>query len=609
MRLLSLCSSICLWLAVCLPTAAQVTPNGAQIYAEHCARCHETSLPRMPTREQLRGYSPENIENALSSFAMRAEAEALTPAERRAVTEYVAGLPAGSYKAPLELIPASAYCSKNTNVRNPLLGNSWNGWGAGLGNARYQDAEAAGLTAADVPRLTLKWAFGIPGAASSGSQVTIIGQRVFVGSRSGMVYSLDADTGCIVWAFEADAGVRSTPTVVQQDERSIVYFGDAHAQVYALDALTGVVVWKNKLDEHAAAMITGGAVYYDGQLYVPVSSLEEGTASTPTYECCTFRGSLVALDAASGSVVWQTHTIARGAEPTGRSSVGTQTWGPSGAAIWSAPTIDAERKRIYVTTGDNYSNPPVATSDAVMALELDTGRVLWSQQTLPGDAWNVSCMAGEDGSFNCPDDQGPDHDFGSSPVLAEMANGRSILLAGQKSGVLFGLNPDDGRLLWERRVAEGGVLGGIEWGFATDGDAAFVSLSDALEKPPGESGGISAVDIRDGTIRWTAPPAQDSCANRIACTTAQPGAVTAIPGVAFSGSLDGHIRAYDTRSGAVLWDFDTVRDYTTVNGVPASGGSLNGPGATVAGGMVFVSSGYAALGFMPGNVLLAFGSE
>jgi polyvinyl alcohol dehydrogenase (cytochrome) len=423
-----------------------------------------------------------------------------------------------------------------------------------------------------------------------------------------MVYALDVRTGCLAWAFQADAGVRSTPVVGRAADGGVaVYFGDAHAQVYALDAASGALRWKAKVETHLDAMITGGVTLHEGRLYVPVSSLEEGTAALPTYECCTFRGSVAALDAATGRQLWKTFAIAEVPRRTTKNASGTQLWGPSGAGIWSAPALDPDRNRLYVATGDSYSNPAAPESDAIMALAMDTGRIVWIRQTLAGDAWNVGCLeATGAGRLNCPEKAGPDHDFSSSPILTIAADGRRVLLAGQKSGALYGLNPESGELLWKTQAGEGGVLGGIEWGFATDGSVAFVSLSNAFEKKPGEAGGLLAVDVADGKTRWSAPPAGNTCGERTGCSTAQPAAVTVIPGVVFSGSLDGHLRGYATETGRVIWDFDTARDFETVNGIPARGGSLNGPGATVAGGMLFVNSGYGSLGFMPGNVLLAF---
>jgi polyvinyl alcohol dehydrogenase (cytochrome) len=587
-------------------SAAQ-QPNGETVYKQHCIGCHEGSMPRAPNREALRAMAPEAIDTALSSFSMRRQGATLSSAERRAVSAFLAGRPAGSYRAPLETIGKEAYCAAGSAPRDPLAGPAWNGWGIDPRNSRSQTAAAAGLTASDIPKLKLKWAFGIPGVSASGSQVTVVGSRAFVGSRNGVVYALDTRTGCLAWAFEADAGVRSTPVVGRgADGNSTLYFGDAHAQVYALDAATGARRWKAKVEDHLDAMITGAVAFHNGRLYVPVSSLEEGTGAIPTYECCTFRGSVVALDAASGKQIWKTYTIPQAPQRTTKSARGTQLWGPSGAAVWSQPAVDAERNRLYVSTGDSYSNPPARESDAIMALAMDTGRVLWVQQTLAGDAWNVACLETGPGRVNCPEGAGPDYDFSSSPSIAVLPDGRRIILAGQKSGVMFGLNPDTGEQLWKTQVGQGGLLGGIEWGFSVDATTAYVSLSNALERKPGEAGGMVAVNIADGKPRWTLPPTPDTCEARRGCSTGQPAAVSSMPGVVFSGSLDGHLRAYDSASGNVLWDVNTVNEYDTVNRVPARGGSVNGPGATIVGGMVFVNSGYGSLGFMPGNVVLAF---
>jgi len=590
--------------------AQSAAPSGAAVYKQHCAACHEGSMPRMPSRAALGAMAPEHVESELASFGMRRQGAALSPAERRAVAEFVTGRAAGSYRAPLSVIPKSAYCgAAGTASGDPLAGPSWNGWGIDQQNSRHQPGAAAGLAASDIPRLKLKWSFGFPGASASGSQVSVVGNRLFVGSRNGVMYSLDKASGCLVWAFEADAGTRSTPVVARAAAggAATVYFGDAHAQVYALDAATGALRWKVKVEEHLDAMITGGIVLHNGRLYVPVSSLEEGTAVIASYQCCTFRGSVVALDAATGRQLWKTYTIPRAPERTTRNSAGTQLWGPSGGAVWSQPALDPERNRLYVTTGDSYSNPAAPESDAIMALAMDTGRVLWTRQTLARDAWNVGCLeTAPAGRVNCPESPGPDFDFGSSPALATLPDGRRVLLAGQKSGAMYGVNPDTGELLWTRQAGAGGVLGGIEWGFATDGSLAYASLSSAFEKKAGEAGGLVAVNVADGTVRWSAPPPTNTCGARQGCNTAQPGAVSSIPGVVFSGSLDGHFRAYDSATGKVLLDVNTTDEYDTVNDVPARGGSLNGPGAAIAGGMVFVNSGYSSLGFMPGNVLLAF---
>lgn len=607
MRTARICAALFVLVLPGVAAAQQAAPSGAAVYKQSCAGCHEGNIPRMPNRAALGKMSPEHIESELASFSMRRQGAKLSPAERRGVAEFLTGRPAGSYRAPIALIPKTAYCTATATSGDPLSGASWNGWGINLQNTRHQSAAAAGLTAADVPRLKLKWSFGFAGASASGSQVTVIGNRIFVGSRNGVMYSLDRQTGCLVWAFEADAGTRSTPVVVQAGNAATVYFGDSHAQVYALDAATGALKWKVKVEEHPDAMITGGVAIHNGRIYVPVSSLEEGTAAMATYECCTFRGSVLALDASSGTQLWKTYTIPRAAQPAGKNNAGTQLHAPSGAAVWSAPALDPERNRLYITTGDSYSNPAAPESDAIMALAMDSGKVLWTRQTLPGDAWTTACFGSNPAEkANCPSNAGPDYDFGSSPALVTLQGGQRVLLAGQKSGAMFGINPDTGDVLWKTQAGEGGVLGGIEWGFSTDGTLAYAALSSAMEKKPGEAGGLVAIDVADGSKRWSAPPAANTCAGRQGCNTAQPAAVSSIPGVIFSGALDGHFRAYDSSNGKVLLDVNTTDEYDTVNGIPARGGSINGPGAAIAGGMVFVNSGYSTIGFMPGNVLLAF---
>jgi len=604
---------VIVWAVVALSVPAVVqaqsaAPDGEAVYRQHCAGCHNGTMPRMPNRDALKTLTPEHVETALSSFRMRRQGAALTLPERRAVAEYVTGSVAGSYRAPLEVIPKSAYCAVPSTASDPLAGAAWNGFGGDTRNTRFAPAAAAGLSPAAVPRLKLKWAFGFHGVSASGSQVTVAGNRAFVGSRNGVVYALEAKSGCIVWAFEADAGVRSTPVVGGTGAARALYFGDANAQAYSLDIATGKLRWKVKVDTHQDAIVTGAVAFANGRVYVPVSSMEAGTAVIPSYECCTFRGSVSALDAASGRVIWKTYTIAEVPQPTTKSPTGTQLRGPSGGGVWSTPALDPDRNRMYIAIGDNYSNPPTAQSDAIMALAMDTGRVLWVRQVTAGDSWNTGCLQPANdaaGRAHCPSAPGPDHDFASAPVVVT-SRGRQFVLAGQKSGMLYALNPDSGEYVWKTQVGDGGVLGGIEWGFAVDATRAYVALSNALEKRPGEAGGMAAVDLSDGTIKWRTPPSGDTCGGRVGCSTGQPAAVSAIPGMVFSASLDGHLRGYESETGQVIFDSDTAKDFPTVNGVKASGGSMNGPGSTIANGMLYVSSGYGSLGFMPGSVLLAF---
>jgi polyvinyl alcohol dehydrogenase (cytochrome) len=427
------------------------------------------------------------------------------------------------------------------------------------------------------------------------------------------VYSLDAATGCIYWSFAADTGVRAAITVGALNNATsyAVYVADLSANVYALDATTGKLLWKTAVDRHRAARITGAPRLYSGRLYVPVASLEEASGSLPDYECCTFRGSVVALDSTTGKQLWKTYTIPEEPRVVGKTKKGLRQIGPSGAGVWSSPTIDADHNVLYVATGDNYSIPATKTSDAIIALDMRSGKLLWIRQLLERDAWNVACIQVD--TTNCPQDAGPDFDFGSSPILVSLPNGRRALLAGQKSGMVHALDPDrEGEILWQVQAGKGGIVGGIEWGPAADASNLYVALSDVQLLPtgisPNSGGGLVALQLTDGKQLWrTEPPPCPE--NRNGCSPAQSAAVTVIPGVVFSGSLDGHLRAYSTSDGRVVWDFDTAREFTTVNGAPGRGGAINGPGVTVVGGMVFVNSGYGFLGQMPGNVLLAFDTK
>jgi polyvinyl alcohol dehydrogenase (cytochrome) len=586
--------------------------DAAALYRDSCASCHDTGANRAPTRDSLRLMTPDRVLAALEGGAMTSMANRRSPQDRRALAEFVTGK---SFAQPLDTKPsAKAMCTGVPSAFNND-GPSWNGWGVNTSNTRFQSA--AGIAAADVPRLKLKWAFGFPGDLSANAQPVIAGGRVFVGSPGGLVYALSAQTGCVHWYFQADGGVRTAVTIARVDTpsgaRYAAIFGDLVATVYAVDAANGTLLWKTKVDNFPMARVTGAPVIYNGKLYVGIASGEEIGAVPSTYECCRFRGSLVALNAGTGDQLWRTYTITEEARPTKKNKAGTQLWGPSGAPIWTAPAIDPQRNVLYVTTGDNYSDPPTANSDAFMAIDRDTGKILWSRQMTANDAYTSACRMPD--KSNCPEVDGPDVDFASAPILVSLPNGRRALVAGQKSGVVHAIDPDrQGAVLWSTRIGKGGTLGGVQWGSAADQSNVYVALSDvgrisltystSSDIDPKQGGGMFALRLDNGERVWYTPP--PPCGDRPRCSPAQSAAVSAIPGVAFSGSVDGHLRGYSATDGKIVWDVDTVRSYETVNGVSARGGSLDGPGPAIAGGMLFVNSGYGGNGGIPGNVLLAF---
>lgn len=556
----------------------------------------------------MQAMSFDHVLTALTSGSMAAMAKDRSDAERRAIASFVTGrIATGGIAAD-----ADGRCAQQvSSFPQALDGPRWNGWGVDAGNSRFQPADMAGLTSEQVPRLRLKWAYAFPGASVSFAPPTIVGGMLFVGGTDRKVRALDARSGCTLWTLALDAAVRAAISFAQLpgSDQFAIFFGDLRANAYAVNALTGALIWKTKVEEHAAARITGAPTLHSGVLYVPVSSIEEAAGSQASYECCTFRGSVVALDAATGKTIWQAYTIPEVPHPTGKNAMGTQLFGRSGAAIWSAPTIDAKRNAVYVATSNSYSNPPAATADAILAFELATGKLLWKQQATPKDAFVVACFTAD--KTNCPDDHGPDHDFGQSPILVSLHDGRRVLAIAQKSGVVHAFDPDDGgKILWQTRIGKGGPLGGSEWGSAADAERIYVANSDVRFTRDGtrqldstQGGGLFGLDLASGKIAMEVPPV--ACGDRLQCSPALSAAVSLIPGVLFSGSVSGFLRAYAT-DGKLLWEFDTARDFKAVNGIPAHGGAIDGPGPVIAGGMLYTNAGYGQWSGVAGNVLLAF---
>jgi polyvinyl alcohol dehydrogenase (cytochrome) len=582
--------------------------SGEAVYQQYCAACHDHAGPRIPSRRALEKLSVARILHTLDFGVMMGIAYPLQRSQREGVAMFL-GVP-GVENGP----SPAAFCSSREFSLAAGSPASWTGWSPSLANTRFQPAAQANLTLTQARDLKLKWAFGFEGDITAFAAPTVLGGVLFVGSASGVIHAMNAKTGCLYWTFQADGPVRAATLVVDDGARRFVLFGDQIGWFYSLDATNGRLLWKHKIDPHEATRLTGSAVAQDGVVFVPAASWEETRSGNPTYPCCTFRGSITALRTSDGSVLWKSYTISP-PKKTGVNSAGTPQYGPSGAGIWSAPTIDSKRGLLYITTSDNYSQPASKTSDAVLALNLKSGQIVWTQQTTAGDVSSGGACA--DDNSPC----GPDFDFGSSAMLLSFQS-RDLLVAGQKSGVVYALDPDaNGRILWQARVGKGGGTGGVQWGMAGDANNVYAAVSDVVRLPdtpgveeapmsgenldPVQGGGLTALRLSDGSKAWFAPSYPCS-PPRAGCSPAQSAAVTAIPGAVFSGSLDGHIRAFSTTDGALLWDFNTETSFHTVNGVAANGGSLDGAGPVIVDGMVYINSGYPRFGGAAGNVLLAF---
>jgi polyvinyl alcohol dehydrogenase (cytochrome) len=610
------------------PAAEEPLPPpglGEATFQRICAACHTTlvsraspssdkpvdpAILRAPPRELLRQVPPESVLAALTSGKMQAQGALLNDAERHAVSEYASGSRFGAAAYGSVSTEKPNLCKSPGSATALQSAPSWNGWGNGLANTRFQPQKTGGLTAADLPKLKLKWAFGYTKTVVLRAQPVVFGHRVFVTSETGEIYALDAKSGCTYWTYMAEAPVGATPSVAAYKKPGggsgyAIYLGDRKTNVYALDVNSGALLWKRKADEHRVAGITGSPALYDGRLFVPVQGVgEEGIGSTNNYPCCTFRGSVVAFDINTGEVVWKTYTVAESV-PRGKTSSGVQLYGPSGGGIWSAPTIDPKRGALYVGTGNGYSDPVQPGTDAIIAMDLKTGAVRWMKQVAGPDNWAMGCAPKNPNNPACPSELGPDYDFSASPTLVH-AKDRDLLIAPQKSGLVFAFDPDKkGEIVWQSRFGKGSGLGG-QWGIAVEGQRLFIGTADLLTPTPG---GMHAMGIADGKPIWDKPPQPKLCLKNVgqACSSGQGSAPTAIPGAVLSAGLDGGLRAYSTSDGSIVWLFDANKDFETVNGVAARGGGMDHGGAVIADGMMYVNSGYGGFTAHPGNVLLAFG--
>lgn len=588
--------------------------NGKRLFDTHCLACHTGALPEAPQLAALQIYSPERIVTALNSGVMSTQALMLSSREQHEVAYYLTGKKVAEKKsAEPEFLCSDPTqpAGKSSDPAGDLLWG-WTGWGGTAGNQRFQSQETT-ITAATAPDLKLKWAFGFADTTRVRAQPTVHAGRVYIGSQAGTVYALDSESGCVHWQFQAAAEVRGAVKLLSHaaSDKQVILFGDFKANAYALDAESGELLWQQKVHDHPLATITGSVAADQDHVYVPVSSSEVVPAAQEGYECCSFRGAVVAVNISTGDIAWRYYTTPA-PQPTGKSSVGTNQFGPSGAPVWSSPTVDGKRDVVYITTGQNYSSPATGTSDAVIALGRKDGKPGWISQVWANDAWNGACSRK---TANCPKEDGPDFDIGASAMLSKTSDGKELLLVGQKSGLVYAMDPDaQGKIIWQQRVGSGGTMGGVHWGMSTDGERLYVGISDLPTRNPYAEGdpqpGLHALDPRNGEIIWR-KLIENSCPKglKFLCFPGISAAVSSSPGVVFAGGLDGMLRAFDATDGKVLWEHLTRRDYETVNGIAGNGGAIEAAGPVIADGQLYVTSGYDKWGELPGNVLLVFAPE
>jgi polyvinyl alcohol dehydrogenase (cytochrome) len=440
---------------------------GERLFDQHCASCHDNPAMHAPTREALSGFSKETVMVALEFGKMQPMAAHLNKQERGLIAIYLAG------SAPAdEWIDQHSCTTPAADDRTEYVAN----WGLGGANRRFMPTAAAGIDRGNVAGLELAWSLAFPKVTDMRSQPAIIGDTLYFGDKTGKLYAIDRRSGCIRRHTEVLSGIRSAITVATLGSgRKLLVFADSMASIYALDPDSLEIVWQQAARIFETSIITGSISYHDDRLFVPVSSYEVAVSGSPDHVCCKSHGGVIALDANSGEHLWQWHGTGD-ATPQGRNSAGAQLYGPSGVSVWSTPAIDAKRNRIYIGTAENLSEPATDTSDAIIALDMDSGRLAWRFQATAGDVWNAACL---NGGANCPENAGGDFDFGASVIMAELPGGGELLLAGQKSGDVYALNPDpagvDGEVVWHRQVSNAGIgpdlhqnttNGGVHWGMA-----------------------------------------------------------------------------------------------------------------------------------------------
>jgi len=578
--------------------------------------CHDHGdTLRAPTLATLKGMRYQQVYFALTVGKMQAQGQALSGPERSELIDFLIGRERVS-----DAWTAGMRCAPGRRRVDLAMPATVAGFGFDLHNQRHLTAQEAGISTADFRHLTLAWALAFPRATTMRAQAAVVGSTLFLPvADAAQLYAIDiAQRPCLKWIYKSDVPLRTGVGygTLPGSRRPVLVFADVGTRIHMVDAATGTPIWKHAVHLTSLSNTTGTPVLLGGRVYVPLSASEINVGADAGHLCCTTHGAVLALDARTGKVIWTAHTMPD-ARPIRDRGDGQMMWGPSGAPIWTSPAIDEKRGVLYVGTGEATSAPAAPTTDSVLAIDLATGAIRWRFQATSDDIFLTGCLFKHDG-LNCPHEgRLLDHDFGASIVLARGPAGHDVVLAGQKSGTLYALDPDaQGKLLWQRSFGAGSPIGGIHWGLAFDGARVFAPMNTfpgPTGKDPGEVAGLHAVAVDSGQVLWSYYPQPDCSGGRAArvrtcaTVTGMTGAPTVIAGAVVEGSADGFLRAFDANTGELLFQFDTTQPITTANGVPGNGGALDNASIVAANGYLFVNSGYGLMGGQtPGNLFLAF---
>ncbi len=600
-------------------SAAQLQAHvaaGERLYAQRCATCHDNpDATKAPATSTVRRMPAQQIRLALTEGVMKAMAVGMSAEQIEQVTTY---LTASTTKSVADWV-APLRCAADKRVVNVSGAPTLALYGVDHAGSRRMTARQAGLTNAQLSDMEVAWTIAFPQTTNLRSQPVIVGSTMFYSSgQTNTLLAIDTKTGCVKWDRKFESPLRTTLTYGELGPRGrkALVFADGRGMLHAVDPKDGATIWAVDPRHDKTVPITGAPILYKDKVIVPISASSVARATDPKYTCCTTSGAVSAVDAATGKVVWTARTMPP-AKPIGRkTSAGVEMYGPSGAPIWATPSIDAKRGLVYAATGENTSPPATDTSDAIMAIELDTGKVRWVRQALKNDIWNMACRGPNNSGPNCPftDEESvlKDYDFGAQPIITRTSKGKDVVLAGQKSGDVWAFDPDNGgAVLWNTKVGEGSALGGVHWGIAADDRRVFAPINDpVMGARPGKPG-MYALDIDTGRVLWSwaaTPDCENGRDKRVAQCTGRFGLSSSplvVDKAVLAGSLDGKLRVFNAASGKVLYTFDAAREYESRNGVPAKGGSIDAHGVWAGDGLVFLNAGYGSFGQTPGNVLVA----